>query len=318
MARTPKQIIRTIGHCIYCDSGDGKLSEEHVIPFSLGANLTLAQASCARCARITGEAERQIARPIAGMLRARLGIQTRNRNGREPIPKKLYFGDEQRRVEVLPDEFPSLFSYPIFAKPGIVEGRARSGAYLTGDVPWSLGQDESYARTSAAFMAKHGCTGFEHTSFRPAVLMTFIAKVAHAAAVALLGPDGFQPLVRDAAIDPGLCADDLLGGTGGAYAPNPHSLHYIEVRQIEGPAGSLIFAKLMWFANLAGEASPLTTFPGSAPPPLLAIVGRPIDDRLVGRLGYIDIRTNGEEAWGIRDLPAQGIHVPAPDMRPPR
>lgn len=288
------------------------------MPFALGANLTLGKASCASCAQITSRVERHISRPIAGMLRIRLGLQTRNPSKRNTIPKKLFYEDGERIVQVAPEEFPSMFGYPIFELPGILQGLSRQGSYRAGGIPWSLGQDDSFDILAKALNAKYGSTGFELASFEPRYLMSFVAKVAHATAVALLGRDGFIPMVRDAAISPDQVYDDLLGGQGGAFRPFPGALHYIEMRQVTGPAGDLIFVRLSWFCSLAaaGVDATLTTFAGSAPPPLVAIVGRPTDDRLVGKFGFVNIGLDGKETWGLRSIPASAQLVPPPTMRP--
>jgi len=318
MARAPKTIIRTINRCIYCGTTEGRLSEEHIIPYSLGANLTLAAASCVDCAKKTSAIELHIARPIAGMLRTRLGIQTRNPDKRVLIPKMLFFDGEERVVQVDPADFPSVFSYPIFGKPGILEGRPRTGQYRSSTVPWSLGQDAGFKAKADAFQEKYGCSGFELAAFRPATLMAFVAKVGHAAAIALLGPDGFSPLVQEAVLNPDVVLDDLLGGQGGAFRPNPDILHAIEIRQIEGAAGSLIFARLWWFACLApGPDLTLSTFAECGPPPLLAVVGRPLNDNLVGKVGQIAIHTDGRETFGVHSLsPVPQRVISAPSMRP--
>lgn len=66
-----------VGHCIYCGLSDCKLSDEHVIPFSLGGTLVLPKASCESHAKITSKFEADVARGLFGAYREQNGIATR-------------------------------------------------------------------------------------------------------------------------------------------------------------------------------------------------------------------------------------------------
>ncbi|SRR5271163_282192 len=47
------------GECIYCGAlgSEVELTDEHIVPYSLGGNVELLQASCKKCARVTGGLE---------------------------------------------------------------------------------------------------------------------------------------------------------------------------------------------------------------------------------------------------------------------
>ncbi len=66
-----------IGYCIYCLKTNCELSDEHVVPFSLGGDVLLPKASCSKCATITSQFELQVARKILGSYRTRTGAPTR-------------------------------------------------------------------------------------------------------------------------------------------------------------------------------------------------------------------------------------------------
>lgn len=71
-----KGMVGEVGRCIYCGAhGSGvKLTKEHVIPYSLGSDAYLKDASCPDCAAITKAFEQHVARNIYGHLRIHLGI----------------------------------------------------------------------------------------------------------------------------------------------------------------------------------------------------------------------------------------------------
>src|ERR1700723_614475 len=77
-----------VGRCIYCgdDGSNDKLRSEHLVPFSLGGNAELLEASCRKCEDVTKRFEQHCARAIFGQFRVKSGVQTRNPKER---PKAL-------------------------------------------------------------------------------------------------------------------------------------------------------------------------------------------------------------------------------------
>ena len=76
------------GRCIYCtsDSGHSGLRDEHVIPYALGGNAVIENASCKTCEGITSYLDGYLARHVYHDLRIHRGIQTRRPKQR---PKEL-------------------------------------------------------------------------------------------------------------------------------------------------------------------------------------------------------------------------------------
>src|SRR6185436_305115 len=60
--------VSPVGFCIYCGSKEN-LSDEHVVPFGLGGNAILPEASCHSCSAITSAFEGKVLRGF--MLEAR-------------------------------------------------------------------------------------------------------------------------------------------------------------------------------------------------------------------------------------------------------
>lgn len=313
MARAGKS-LRKVGHCIYCGATDTKLTDEHIIPFALGGNLKLDSASCGNCQRATSSIEHHVCRPIAGMLRTRLQIQTRRPRKRELVSHALKFGEEWRQVQMPPEEFPSTLSYPVFAPPRILQPRASIGAYAATHL-WSLGQDDNFKAVADAVLAKYGADSLKLAEFKPAILMNFVAKVAHSAAVALLGPESFTPFLRRIAVQPEQVSDFYLGG-GGEWPVQPSVLHHLELFRIDTPTGSLIVFRLTWFASLKPPLDQLKRGePITAPPSFMAVVGRPKNDILRGKLAYITIKSDCDADYGFVEIPLDLMKVARPIPR---
>ena len=183
-----------VGRCIYCqDDGSSKLSDEHIIPFSLNGTQVLPQASCRKCARITSYLDGFIARSVFYQARTGAGVQTRTRLPDE-FPAILTFEDgHEERVMVPADVHPATLVLPHFAQPDYLSGRAPDGNFRFTYTTWM--------RSSAAFdefMNAKGAKSAEvETSIKPQQFSRVLAKIAHSYAVARLGLNGFAPLLLD-------------------------------------------------------------------------------------------------------------------------
>ncbi|MGE0742901.1 MAG: HNH endonuclease [Hyphomonadaceae bacterium] len=69
-----QQRLSPVDRCIYCLATDA-LTDEHIIPVSLGGLLILPKASCPRCQVVTTRFEQAVARHMYWPLRLRLGIE---------------------------------------------------------------------------------------------------------------------------------------------------------------------------------------------------------------------------------------------------
>src|SRR5262245_13319334 len=87
-----------VGRCIYCGSTDS-LSDEHIVPFSLGGKLVLRKASCKKCQDITGAFEGHCASRLYASIRIRENLPTRRPKNR---PTKLPVTWENKEILFLP------------------------------------------------------------------------------------------------------------------------------------------------------------------------------------------------------------------------
>jgi hypothetical protein len=69
-----RKMLPPLGYCLYCGSTEN-LSREHIVPYAFLGNWVLQQASCGRCAEITGKLELACARDLFGEHRAQLGLR---------------------------------------------------------------------------------------------------------------------------------------------------------------------------------------------------------------------------------------------------
>lgn len=186
--------------CIYCTKYDGELSKEHIIPKKLGGKLVLHKASCKACAKIINE---QIETPLLSEFlkspRTHLGMPTSRPLEKLPIgrwkaptselPENM--GNVDFRFDQIPvRDHPFRLPLPVFLPPGILWNKPPSVTFtLTGI---QLHTDGRPNPPNA-----QGEQTAEFQKFSPDILLRFIAKIAHGAAVAELGLEAFPPLLPD-------------------------------------------------------------------------------------------------------------------------
>ena len=204
----PERIDRkeypSFGECIYCGvkAADAKLTDEHIIPFSLGGNAVILDASCKTCAKETARLEGLIGRNILWDMRTSMGEQTRRPNER---PKTIKFrasvnGGEIREYEAPVDIAPIFTPMPVLGIPEIYAGLQPSPVFrinkahlfhrVTQDIKDVVGAKSGDTVKVLAPAFDIDCTKFARA----------IAKFVYCQAIMLHGLHGFRRLHTPALI----------------------------------------------------------------------------------------------------------------------
>ncbi|OYW83324.1 MAG: hypothetical protein B7Z22_12775, partial [Hyphomonas sp. 32-62-5] len=93
----------SINRCIYCGSSNRKLTDEHLVPYSLtGHGVIFRQASCEQCAqRFNREFEQHVLTKMWGPFRERIAAPSRSRKkGKSEEARDIHF----KLLNVVADE----------------------------------------------------------------------------------------------------------------------------------------------------------------------------------------------------------------------
>jgi hypothetical protein len=71
------------GACIYCGATGVRLTDEHILPLSLGGGHVIADASCLACANVTKRFEQDVARELWGDARISYNAPSRRKKQRK-------------------------------------------------------------------------------------------------------------------------------------------------------------------------------------------------------------------------------------------
>jgi len=217
----------TLGRCMYCLATRGPLTEEHLIPRSLGGRLTLRDAVCEPCRRSTGRLEQAtLAREFA-VPKTLLALKRRRARGQGPrrLPPVILQGDHTATTLTAAD-FPRTFPLPVFERAGLLAGADRTTAPPRAEaLACTLALGTPIRRTVAATLPLADPTAYGYA----------IAKWGYALAVAERGldADDMQPL-RDLMLGR---RDDVFAFVGNPPIGEPaarESLHEASMHQADG------------------------------------------------------------------------------------
>jgi hypothetical protein len=170
-----------LGRCMYCLATSVPLTEEHLVPRALGGRLTLRDAVCEPCRRITGRHEQATLDREFAVPKTLLALKRRRARAKGPgrLPAVVVEGHGAAPVTLPSDAFPRAFALPAFERAGLLAGVDRSAAPPAIDfVACTLNLGTVALRTTAAAPPLPDPCAYAHS----------IAKWAYALAVAERGP----------------------------------------------------------------------------------------------------------------------------------
>lgn len=184
-----------LDECMYCGS-KSKLSDEHLIPFSLFGKLILPKSSCEACAAMTSKIERKVLKGF--MFDARLaGDFPSRRKRKRPQTLKTNIISKNKKViekEVRITEGPGFLMLPTFAPATVLYRQPpTNGINISGQELLSFGKN------IFDFVLENNAKGIKcESNIEVTEFAQLLAKIAYGYLVAELGqfPRGETPLLR--------------------------------------------------------------------------------------------------------------------------
>jgi hypothetical protein len=232
-----------IGRCIYCGSDGGAqgLSDEHMIPFSLGGDAVLPKASCAACATETSKIELYLARNTFHGLRSHVGAPSRKKSLPSTLSANISMGDQEGLHEFLAADQPFALKLPTWDYPGIMRQvqpstdfpvcNVRAYNFVPGNLQELLGLADD-ARDPVIHIASGTINNI--------VFARAIAKIAYCNVIARHGIDGFRPLVLpDLILGRYPCVPYFVGSDPGEPPPPDarNMRHAVQIATANGREG---------------------------------------------------------------------------------
>lgn len=203
--------LKPVLKCIYCGSADVPLSDEHVIPFSLGGTWVLPDASCADCADITSGFERSISRGTYLALRTKAGFPTYHPKKRpksfEAVLVKV--DGNRQKINIPASKYPTIYPVLHLPPPGILSSAELNEKNPEMRLSLAGNQDEMNA-LAAAYPDAAGLEFSSDISW--GTLCRALAKIAHSFTVGHFGTKGYTPLLPPLIFGSYPYLSNLVGG----------------------------------------------------------------------------------------------------------
>jgi hypothetical protein len=203
-----------VGECIYTTPSnpqhEGELTSEHIVAEGLGGRLELLDASCPGCCKITSEVERQCLRGPFQHARQLLKLGRLRKPKAYVLARTKTQPDETDWQEVKGSQYPLQLLLQVYERPGILVGRPP--------------HTEFAVRAHQAFLHIPGGYGVGDTvwtrsDFGSYVFGRMLAKIAHAAAVAVVGRASFEPLLPEVIVGGNPFLSHFIGSPDGDVNP---------------------------------------------------------------------------------------------------
>jgi len=238
----PEEKFGPLNRCIYCDkeTRPDALTDEHIIPLSLGGHRVLEKASCRYCADHTGAVNGHCAGTIFRALRVHHEAPTRRPRDR---PKTLTMMGEQpahdrvnisarERAEISVDEAVGFVTFLIFPAPGILRGATPDPKILQiGHVVCETTDD---ATDRARKLKQEGRPHSAFVEFEVFKFLRLLAQIAHGYAVVTLGMDSFVHRLPPIILGRDPCASQYIGSDLGDAIPLLEAPASSTIHQVKG------------------------------------------------------------------------------------
>lgn len=235
LPKQTKKVYSPVGKCIYCGSTE-ELSLEHIIPFGLGGNLELPDASCRTCAKITSTFEHTCQRTMYGPLRLLYQLPSRRKKKRPkklPLKIKKTPTDDWSYTEIVQEKYPFLVLFPYLAVPHLLTNETNPiniGAKT--NRLWIRGASPSYVFNDLMEKLVNELQVYSIMPEGKASVPEFcqlLGKIAHSFAVGELGYNGFEPLLLKVIVKNDLSESDSFIGSLENDEPPSNHLHEISL-----------------------------------------------------------------------------------------
>jgi len=232
--------------CIYCGRRGVVLSDEHVIPLSLGGQHILEGASCRSCADITTKFERDVARDMWGHARSSYNVPSRRKGERKTHIVLADPANPARRVKVPYAEYPAAMVFYKMGRAGLLEGLPDTVDVSNGWQFVAITDDVK----AKAFEQKFGVPLTARFRHMPQSFARLLAKIGYCNLLTILDPGDFRPICLPYIMGHRRNPSYVVGGT--FEIAEPETVGYrLSTLGFGAPERLMLVAEIRLFANVA-------------------------------------------------------------------
>jgi len=242
--------VSSKGICIYCGKSNCRLTDEHILPYFLGGQHILKDASCDRCAKITSKFELEVGRNLWGDARVSFGAPSRRKNKR---PKFFMHPNKyapNHPIKVPFDEYPAPMIFYRMQPAGILVG-----------LPSSENQAATWELTSIAdndklnkFKFKYGVDAIAKFKHVPDSFARLLIKIAYGQVLSSLDPGDFNPICLPYILEEGRNYSYVVGGRWDLPSPQVGVGYSLSTNCVKFPSKLLLIVEVRLVSNCGTPA----------------------------------------------------------------
>lgn len=250
MSRGPVY-VESKGACIYCGATDTRLSDEHVVPYSLGGAHVIRKASCGRCADITKKFEQKVARDLWGDARIAFDAPSRRKSQRKPrfvMPDRHTGGPG---YAVAAGEYPAGFVFYKMCQAGLLQGLPASVDVSTSWQFVVIDDNERRERFLRKYPGRDLAIKFRHV---PREFGQLLAKIGYGQVLTQLDPEDFRRICVPYILGYKTNISYIVGGTFDEQAPEPSNGYSLKTAGFGRADWIMLVAVIRLLANTCAPA----------------------------------------------------------------
>jgi hypothetical protein len=243
--------VNPVGFCIYCGSKED-LAGEHIVPFGLGGNAILPEASCPRCSAITSAFEGKV---LGGfMLEARTAGKFPTRRPKKrptTLPLTVERGDGLESIDLPSSESPGFLQLPRLEATAFLSGRAPvNGVTICGSEILVFGTAPDKVASELGTKTIQTTANMDVIAF-----VRMLAKIGYSFAVAAQGPYPLNevpvlPLILGSALDGSTWVGSAEYSLAVEAQSPQHGLCLISaIVTVDGNTEEILIARVKLFAS---------------------------------------------------------------------
>lgn len=238
------------GSCIYCGARGVRLTDEHIVPYSIGGSHVLRKASCNACADITKKFEQKVARDLWGIARTSFDAPSRRKKQRPKYLFMPYPNDSTQGMMVSTSEYPAGFVFYKMGRAGLLEGLPE-----TVDVSkfWQMVVIDDHNRREKFHQQNPGklVLSFRHV---PNEFGRLLAKIGYGQVLTALDPSEFRPICLPYILGTKINVSFVVGGSLEEQSPEPNFGYSLKTVAFGTRESLVLMALIRLYANTHAPA----------------------------------------------------------------
>jgi hypothetical protein len=271
------------GVCIYCRKKNVPLKNEHIVPYSIGGQTVLRDASCEACEDITKKFEQDIARDMWGDARNHFDAPSRRKKDRKTHIFLSDPNDFRRKIKVPYADYPAPMFFYKMGPAGLMRGLPEN---MDISSLWKLEAISDHEKMMK-FKEKYGISMSAKFKHSPYSFARMLAKIGYGHTLTQLDLDDFRSICVPYILGEKANISYIVGGSFETPAPNLNAGYELRNYGFGTNERIMITAEVRIFSNACTPIYHVV---------IGDVIGKDNVSRVLQKMGEIEVTSLGPES----------------------